>query len=222
MKKFKKVMLVGLIALMATGCQSTRQNAMTGEDETNGLTKGVLGGCVGGAIIGAIANKGTGAAVGCVAGGAVGGVIGNNMDQQEADLRKELLDTGVQIQRVGEDQIKLVLDGDITFASGKTDVSNSIKPTLSSIAKVMEEYDDTKLVIEGHTDSVGSDSSNKNLSYTRAAAVEKEMARRGLSRDRMEITGFGEMIPICTNKTKAGQACNRRVELKIIAIPSQY
>lgn len=216
MKNLKKITLACLIAVMASGCQTTRQNAMTGEEEASATAQGVLGGCIGGAIAGAIINKGKGAAIGCAAGGVVGGVVGQEFDKQEAALRQELVSSGVQVKRVGEDKIELVLDGDISFATGKSDVSSAIKPSLSSVAKIMNEYPETKLIIEGHTDSVGSEASNLQLSKSRAYSVRSVLGNYGLGFDRMAVEAYGEKAPICTNKTKEGQSCNRRVELMIV------
>lgn len=216
-KVLKSTFIAMSVAAMLSGCQATqRTNAMTGEQETNSATKGFLAGCVGGAVIGAIADDGKGAAIGCAAAGAAGGAIGYKMDQQEEILRQELVGTGVQIKRVGEDKIELVLAGDISFATGSTKLAEGIKPALRSVVKVMNEFEDTDLVISGHTDSVGSESSNQQLSKTRAMAVQNYLSENGLAYGRTHAQGFGELMPKCSNDTKEGQACNRRVELTIV------
>lgn len=202
-----------IIAL--AGCQTTRQNAMTGETETNSATTGAVGGCVVGAIAGAVINKEKGALIGCGAGGAVGYAVGNNLDEQEAALREELVHSGVQIKRTDE-KIELILSGDISFESGKTELSNSIKPSLKSIVKVMNEFDDTALIISGYTDSVGSAEYNKQLSESRAMAVQQYLNINGLSYSRTKAQGYGEFSPRCSNETEAGKRCNRRVELTIV------
>lgn len=215
MKTLKAIALSCIVVVAVTGCQTTRQNAMTGETETNAKTKGAITGCLGGAIIGAIANDGKGAAIGCAGGGAVGFGVGAYMDNQEEVLRQELVNSGVQVKRVG-DQIQLVLDSDITFASGKADVSPAIAPSLRSIAKVMNEFDETMIVVSGHTDSTGSEEYNQRLSEIRAQSVQTELNRAGVGRNRTSVEGYGEMKPLCDNKTAAGRSCNRRVELMIV------
>ncbi|MBM26526.1 MAG: hypothetical protein CL760_12775 [Chloroflexi bacterium] len=218
MNKILKSTLVAMsMTALLSGCQTTqRTNAMTGEQETNSTTKGIFAGCVGGAVIGAIANDGKGAAIGCAAGGAAGGVIGYQMDQQEEALRQELVGTGVQIKRVGEDKIELILAGDISFSTGSTRLAEGIKPALRSVVKVMNEFEDTDLIVSGHTDSVGSESSNQQLSKTRAMAVQNYLSENGLAYGRTHAQGFGELMPKCSNDTVQGKACNRRVELTIV------
>lgn len=216
-KSVLKSTLVALsISVLLAGCQTTRTNAMTGEEETNSATKGLLGGCLAGAVAGGLINDGKGAAIGCVGGGAVGYAVGANFDKQEEALRQELVGTGVQIRRIGEDKIELVLAGDVTFASGSSSLSAGIKPSLRSVVKVMNEFDDTALVISGHTDSSGSAEFNKSLSETRAMSVKNYLNEQGLSYNRTHSQGFGEMTPKCDNKTATGKACNRRVELMIV------
>lgn len=215
--KFKKATLAAIMASVVTltGCQTTRTNATTGEIETNSATSGAAIGCFTGALIGAIANKGKGAAIGCAAGGGIGLAVGHNMDQQEEALRRELVSTGVQVKRDGNN-INLVLKGDITFDTGKTHLSPSIKPALRSVVKVMNEYPDTELIISGHTDSVGSEILNQQLSEARAKTVQNYLNQSGLSRTRTHAEGYGELAPLCSNSTEKGKSCNRRVELTII------
>lgn len=215
MNKLKTLLITSILTLAVTGCQTTRQNAYTGESEMNDTTSGALIGCATGALAGALINKGKGAAIGCAAGGAGGAAIGYQMDKQEAMLRQELVNSGIQIKRVGE-QIKLVMSGDITFKTGRSDLTPSILPSLRSVAKVMNNFEDTMLIVEGHTDSVGKDAYNMQLSSVRAQTVQREIAVSGLSYSRIKAEAYGEMRPLCSNNTKSGQACNRRVELLIV------
>lgn len=215
--KIKKSMIVIAVTSVLTlsGCQTTRTNAMTGESETNSATSGAAIGCFTGALIGAIANKGKGAAIGCVAGGGVGLAVGYDLDQQESALRQELVRSGVQVKREG-DKIKLIMDGDISFETGKTILSPSIKPALRSVVKVMNKFQDTDLIVSGHTDSKGNQTFNQQLSEARAKTVQSFLNQSGLSRSRTYAEGYGELVPLCTNETAQGRACNRRVELTII------
>lgn len=210
----KKVITVALALAVLSGCQTTRQNAMTGETEMNSTTSGSLWGCAGGAIIGAIANKGNGALVGCAAGGAVGGAVGYQVDKQEDLLREELKNSGVSVKRNGKN-IELLLQGDITFNTGNANIKEGMNPAFRSIVKVMNEYKDTNLIIVGHTDATGSVDYNQKLSEVRAKSVQSKLNGYGLSRSRTFAEGYGEMNPLCENKTEQGKACNRRVELII-------
>ncbi|TCI03261.1 OmpA family protein [Corallincola luteus] len=205
--------LISVLAL--SGCQTTRQNAITGEEETNSTTKGALLGCAGGALLGAMIKDKKAAAIGCVAGGATGGAIGYQLDEQEAALRKELVNSGVQVQRE-DDRIRLIMRDQIAFETGKSSLSPAIYNPLNSVAKVLGEFDDTELVISGHTDSTGSDAINDRLSNERAMAVLVYMRGVGVESRKMHAQGYGKRMPMCSNDTQDGRACNRRVELELI------
>lgn len=214
-KIMKKIIALSLICMSLVGCQVTRQNAITGEYETNSTVKGGLLGCVAGAVVGGALNGGKGAAIGCGAGGGAGLFVGNNFDKQEAELRKQLLNSGVQVKRQGN-EIRLIMNGAITFNTGKSSLKQAVYPKLRSIVTVMNRYPDTVLLVEGHTDSVGSSARNKELSFYRAQSVKTALNTMGLSSTRTDITGYGESMPICSNKTEQGRQCNRRVELRIL------
>ena len=204
--------------LVISGCQTTRQDAYTGEEKTNATTKGALLGCAGGALIGAMLKDRKAAAAGCVAGGVTGAAVGQTMDKQEAALRQELKDSGVQVERY-EDRLVLVMRDQIAFETGKSSLNPDIYPALNSVAKVMSEYDDTQLVIKGHTDSTGSRAINEKLSIERATSVLVYLRGLGTDSSRMNAYGLGPSTPKCSNDTIEGRACNRRVELELY--PSQ-
>lgn len=210
----KKTLIISLVALVLSGCQTTRQNATTGEYETSSTVSGGVIGCVGGAIVGGLVGGGRGAAIGCGAGGGTGMLIGNSLDNQEAELRRQLLNSGVQVKRYG-DQIHLVMNGSITFNTGKATLKRTIVPRLEGIAKVMNRYPDSVLSIEGHTDSSGDAGYNQSLSVNRAQNVRSVLSLLGLSQTRTKAIGYGESLPRCENTTAKGRECNRRVEIKI-------
>lgn len=85
---------------------------------------------------------------------------------------------------------------------------------LKEVAEFAETYKDAKLDVSGHTDSVGSDAYNQKLSERRANAVKADLVKRGVAADRIVATGAGEAKPVASNKTKAGRAENRRVEIR--------
>lgn len=212
----KKLTLALAVAIALTGCQATqRQNATTGEAETNSATKGALIGAIGGAVAGAATGKKNGALFGALGGAAIGGGVGYYFDQQEAALRAELKSSGVQVKRVGENQLVLIMENGIGFQSASYALDPSIYPTLNGIAKILVEYPETSLTIEGHTDSTGSDVTNQTLSEQRAESVRAQLISQGVAGGRANARGFGERYPICDNSTKQGRACNRRVEIKI-------
>lgn len=211
----KKTITAMMIVAALTGC--ARQNATTGEEETNTATKGALGGAIAGALIGASTGKKNGAVYGALGGAAVGGGVGYYFDRQEEALRKELTDSGVQVKRVGENELQLVMAKGIGFQTGGRNLSGDIYDSLNSVAKVLGEYPDSSLRIIGHTDSVGSSESNLTLSEDRADSVSAYLSKQGIKSGRLSTRGYGERRPIASNNTKAGRASNRRVEIQILA-----
>jgi outer membrane protein OmpA-like peptidoglycan-associated protein len=139
------------------------------------------------------------------------------MDSQEAELRKHLNQSGVDVTRNG-DTIYLNMPGHLTFASGSHKIKPGFHEVLNSLASVLLEYKDTRVNICGHTDSVGKQSYNQALSTIRARRVASYLAAQGISSERFTVEGFGETKPTASNKTKSGRTKNRRVEIEIIPI----
>ena len=101
------------------------------------------------------------------------------------------------------------------FDSGKSALKPGARNTLTKIAEQLRVNEDTRIAVEGHTDSVGSDATNQTLSEKRAAAVRDYLVSRGVPTSRITTSGLGETSPIATNDTPAGRQQNRRVELVI-------
>lgn len=223
----KKYPLILAAMVLLSGCETTqRENATTGETETNSATKGALIGAVSGALVGLATgddadSRGRNALIGAAAGGAVGAGVGYYFDQQEAALRQELKDSGVQVKRVGEGQLQLVMEHGIGFQTSSYMLDSSIYKTLNGVAKILVEYPDTNLVIDGHTDSTGSDGYNQKLSLERANSVKTYLIGQQVAANRLTARGMGESMPICSNTTEEGRSCNRRVEINIVAQPQQ-
>ncbi|MEZ9363510.1 OmpA family protein [Vibrio sp. 10N.286.49.E11] len=219
-KYVKKITLALALTIALTGCQATqRQNATTGESETNSATQGALIGALAGAVAGAATgdskDRGKRALIGAAGGSAVGGGIGYYFDRQEAALREELMNSGVQVERVGENQLLLRLENGIGFDSGSYALESSIHNTLRSVARILVEYPNTSLVIEGHTDS---ESTNQILSERRAESVRAFLISQDVAAGRAIARGNGERYPLCDNNTSQGRACNRRVEIQILPL----
>ncbi len=96
------------------------------------------------------------------------------------------------------------------------DMMASEAPELDAFANYMNEAKDSKVSIVGHTDSRGSEAYNQALSEKRAQDVAKYLEGKGISADRMSVSGMGETAPIADNATEAGRAANRRVEVEIV------
>ncbi len=104
----------------------------------------------------------------------------------------------------------------ILFNSGKSTFQQQTFPILQSIVAILKEYPTSNFSLEGHTDSDGATAANQTLSENRAAAVKTYLVENGIDSGRLSSVGFGESKPIATNKTKAGKAQNRRVEVKLV------
>ena len=209
--------LVAASLVFASGCQTT--DPYTGESKTLGAVKY---GAIGAAICGIIGSRQSSkrarnAAVGC---GVIGASIGAYMDAQESKLRESLQNTGVSIKREG-DQIRLIMPGNITFATNRSEVQNDFYPVLNSVVTVLREYDETIVEVEGYTDSTGSWDYNMKLSQSRANQVADYLQNGGIIEQRLIATGKGPGNPIASNNTAEGRAQNRRVEIRLQAIEAK-
>jgi len=119
---------------------------------------------------------------------------------------------------VSDDAIKKLNDyaKTILFNSGKSSFQQQTMPVLEAITAILKEYPTSKFAIEGHTDSDGKDAANLKLSQDRAAAVKNYLVEKGIDASRLTSEGFGETMPIDSNKTAKGKANNRRVEVKLV------
>lgn len=218
MKTRNMTSAAGLIAaaLLISSCTTT--NPYTGEQQTSRAVRyGALGAVVCGLIgAGESGQRARNAAVGC---GAIGAGVGAYMDAQEKELREELAGTGVQVQRNG-DRLDLIMPGNVTFATNQFEIRQQFYPVLDSVSTILYKYTDTRLQINGHTDSTGAADYNYNLSDRRASSVANYLATKGIDQGRMITQGMGPDQPVADNASESGRAQNRRVELQIVAVQS--
>lgn len=216
-----KILLAGLAALSLSACTSI--NPYTGDSQLSNAAGGTLVGAGGGAVVGAILGGATGndprvgALIGAGIGGLTGATIGSYMDQQEAELRAQLRNTGVSVTRQGN-QIILNMPSNITFDTDSSRVKPQFNETLIAVGLVLKKFDKTLVDVYGYTDSTGSDAYNQTLSQQRAVSVATVLAGQGVVQGRFYITGKGEADPIATNANEAGRAQNRRVEIMLSPI----
>ncbi len=208
----KKIISICALTAVVAGC--TTVNPYTGESQTAKSTWGTAIGATAGALIGSTQSS-TGALIGGLAGAAVGGGVGYYLDVQAAELRQELMSTGVQVVETA-DSIRLIMPGNITFKTDSADINSSFYPVLNSVAKVLNKYSNSTILVSGHTDSTGNSEYNLNLSRERAQSVASYLQGQGIKSTRFEVLGMGSSNPIASNSTADGRAQNRRVELKII------
>jgi len=207
----KKITGLILAATLTTGCAI---DPYTGEEKVANTAWGAGAGAALGAGIGALAGGGEGALIGAGAGAAVGAGAGYYMDRQEAQMRARLEGTGVRIQRQG-DNLKLIMPGNITFATNSANINGNFYPILDSVGIILKEFDNTSINISGFTDSSGSDTYNQTLSENRANSVASYIVRTGVQHGRIQARGFGERYPVASNDNSMGRAQNRRVEISI-------
>ena len=204
---------VSLSLLFASAC--TTIDPFTGESKTSNTAKGTgIGaalGALGGLIVGdSERSVWTGAGIGALAGAGVGAY----QDRQEQILRQELQQTGVSVSRRG-DVIVLNMPSNVTFATDSDAVKADFYPVLVSVSRVLREFDQTLVNVNGHTDSDGDQGHNLDLSNRRAANVAQFLISQGNDIRRFRAIGFGETRPIASNASAEGKAANRRVEIEI-------
>jgi outer membrane protein OmpA-like peptidoglycan-associated protein len=198
--------LVVLLALTTFGCASLNKK------ERGAIIGGAAGAVAGGVIGNQTGSTARGAIIGAVIGGAAGAIIGHQMDQRAKTLQQNI--PGATVTRVGEG-IAVVFDSGLMFDFDSDVLKSTARTNLDALADNMNEYDDSNLLILGHTDNVGSDSYNYGLSERRAAAASRYLSSRGVAR--IDTRGLGENEPIASNDDEEGRRLNRRVEIAIYA-----
>ncbi len=172
------------------------------------------GGAAGGLIGHATGNTVAGVLIGAAVGGAAGALIGNYMDKQAAEIERDI--EGARVERVGEG-IKITFDSGILFDVNKANLKNNSKTELTKLGTILNKYDDTNILLAGHTDSTGSYEYNLRLSRWRAQSVSNYLTIQNINPERFTVQGYGESDPIASNDTADGRAQNRRVEVAIWA-----
>ena len=202
------LVLILSVAFIIGGCASWNRTQ-------KGAAAGTAAGGATGAIIGrASGNTALGAIIGAAVGGAAGAVIGNEMDKQAEEIKNTVPDA--RVERVGEG-IVVEFNSNVLFGFDQSNLSNEAKTNLDKLVLVLNNYSDTDIELQGHTDSSGSMSYNQALSERRANAVSDYLVSNGISLNRLTIKGFGEELPKYENDTAEGRAQNRRVEFLITA-----
>jgi len=182
-------------------------------------SKGTAAGAATGAVVGGVIGNQTGstargAIIGAAVGGTAGALIGHRMDQQAKEL--EYLIPGAVVTRVGEG-IVVTFDSGLLFDFDSSVIRSDAAQNLRQLAASLDKYSDTNLLIVGHTDSVGNDQYNQDLSVRRARAAHQYLSAQGVQTGRMATAGRGEMEPVASNDTDAGRQLNRRIEVAIYA-----
>lgn len=191
--------------------------ACAADDPNQRAKTGAVIGAVAGAVIGHQVSHGSGAYVGAAVGALTGAGVGHYMDKQEQDFNSALAEeqrrNDLEIERMKDDTLKLSLNSEVSFDFNSDVIKPAFKGTLDKLAQVLGKYDRTVVHVIGHTDSVGSDAYNQQLSERRANAVANYLISQGVVTERVRTEGRGESEPRDTNDTEAGRQLNRRVEV---------
>ena len=178
---------------------------------------GAAGGAALGAVTGAVIShntggkSSTGAIIGGLSGAAAGGLLGNYYDKQAKELAAIAdvvkTDNGLQV----------ILKNDILFSIGSSELSADSLQTLTDLNRVLKKYPKNRIVVQGYTDSTGTDAINNKLSTERAKAVYDYLLGSGLKTLSISYVGYGSSNPVASNDTYEGRSKNRRVVLAITA-----
>jgi outer membrane protein OmpA-like peptidoglycan-associated protein len=197
------------LAVALTGCAAINSNKEKGA---------VIGAATGAAVGGVIGNQtgstARGAIIGAAVGGAAGAIIGHQMDQKAKEIQQSV--PGATVTRVGEGLV-VTFDSGILFDFNSDALKPAAKTNLDNLAANLASFGDSKLVLVGHTDSVGTAQYNQSLSERRSRSVANYLVLKGVPGARVEATGRGESEPVQSNDTDAGRAANRRVEVAVFA-----
>ena len=120
-----------------------------------------------------------------------------------------------EVERVREDLLRITLSNEVSFDFDSAEIKPAFRPTLQRLAEVLIKYDRSRALIVGHTDSVGPEDYNLDLSLRRAEAVRDALVAYGVPPERLSVEGRGEAEPRASNATEAGRQLNRRVEILV-------
>ncbi|ACN16810.1 OmpF [Desulforapulum autotrophicum HRM2] len=213
MKKFTAIAVIAAVPLVMASCAGmTNQESRTKEGVIVGAGLGaILGQAIGGDTEGTLIGAGLGAAIGGVA----GNQIGAYMDRQEQALRSAVATSeAASIQR-SQNVLTATFKANTFFDFDSSTLKPGAYSELDRVAKVLRDFPQTRIRVEGHTDSKGTDQYNMLLSQRRAQAVTDALVQRGVDPMRMESIGFGESQPVSSN-----DGDNRRVNIVIIPVQS--
>ncbi|RZU03144.1 OmpA family protein [Rivibacter subsaxonicus] len=207
----KTLAAASAVALLIGGCANM--------DETQATTaKGAGLGALGGAVLGQVIGGDTkatmiGAGIGAAAGAIGANVWSKNMEEKKRAMEQSTQGTGIEVTRTADNQLKLAVPSDISFAVGSAAIEPRLRPVLDSFANGLAAEPNMLVKVVGHTDSTGSDAINDPLSHKRADSVRYYLEDRGIKGARVETAGRGSREPVAGNDSAEGRAKNRRVEI---------
>jgi outer membrane protein OmpA-like peptidoglycan-associated protein len=211
MKKTVSTFVILVLAMTLFSCAgATKQQKGTAAGAAIGAGVGAgLGQVIGGDTEGTL----IGAGIGALLGGIAGNQIAAYMDRQEPALRGAMAESdAVNVQRT-QDVLTATFKGDIFFDLDSSILKPGAYSEIDRVSNVLNNYPQTTIRVEGHTDSTGPEDYNQRLSEKRAEAVKSALIQRGVDPRRIQAVGYGESQPISSNN-----AMNRRVGIVITPI----
>jgi outer membrane protein OmpA-like peptidoglycan-associated protein len=151
---------------------------------------------------------------GAAIGGAIGAGVGAYMDAQQEKLARI---PGTTVERVDDNTLLVHFENDVLFDVNSSALDGQGRTTLDDVSGVLNQYPKTAVVIQGHTDSTGSEELNQSLSERRAGSVRGYLVNRGVDADRLAAIGYGETYPVASNDSESGRQQNRRVDILLRA-----
>lgn len=216
MKQILSIFLVLCMMFTLVSC------AGQGQNQRQGTAIGAAGGAAAGAGLGQAIGRNTeatllGAGIGLVVGALIGNQVGSYMDKQQAALQNAMSSSiaanQASIQRASEDMLMATFKSEVMFDLNSSILKAGAYPELDRVANVLNQYPQTNIQIQGHTDSSGSEDYNMMLSTKRADAVKRYLTQRNVDPRRMVSYGMGEGQPISSNPAQ-----NRRVVIVVTPI----
>jgi outer membrane protein OmpA-like peptidoglycan-associated protein len=214
----KKISLAVLVLALA-GCENMPRPS---DRPFENWEKGAAIGAIGGAVLGATAyrrDRTKGAVIGAVGGGLAGAAVGSYMDSQKRDLEKNLaqeIQSGqARVDKLPNDIVRITMTSQTAFDTNSTAVKPAFYSTLDKLSDVVVRYNKTTLTVVGHTDNVGSDKYNQDLSQRRAHSVAQYFESKRVNALRLATAGKGEKEPVASNTSESGRLLNRRVEIYV-------
>ncbi len=207
------LLLLALAACASLQRQEPKEPRTTSRDKTR---KGAAIGAAAGAVLGAVIGEGEADEIlaGAALGAGIGAGVGAYMDRQEEKLARI---PGTTVERVADDMLLVHFESDVLFDVNSAALGPQSRGALGQAGQVFLEFPKTAIVVQGHTDSTGSEAYNEGLSRRRAASVESYLIGRAVDAGRLTSVGYGESQPIADNDTPNGRSKNRRVDLLLKA-----
>lgn len=208
----KKLALITLVSTVLVACAT--------DDPNQKAKTGAAIGAAAGAIVGYAVDDGAGgvlagAAVGALAGAGVGHYMDKQTQEMEAALAEEQARHELEVKKLQDDSLKIDISSEVSFDFDSAALKPAFVPTLNKVAEILQRYPKTIIHVVGHTDSVGSESYNMQLSQRRAQSVVDYFVGHGVPSERLIAVGRGESEPRATNDTDEGRQLNRRVEIYV-------